>query len=328
MIAETISAEEMPRTLMQAVRYFADPVLCERLMRAMKWPDGKITCECGATGDRIVELESRNCLRCKDCRKMIYSKRGTIFEDSPLGLDKWFVAVWVIANCKNGVSSHELARSLGVRQPTAWFMLHRIRLAMQIADPDKFDGPAEADATYIGGRAANMHKSKREKRIRGRGAVGKAIVHGVLQRGSDAKTSAVRCEVVGSDDATKLVPHVRRNVRFGAEVFTDEATAYGPLADTQVHRAVDHSIRYAEGTVHTNGLENFWSLLKRGLGGTYVAVAPFHLFRYVAEQAFRFNERSLTDGARFIRTLRGITGKRLTYRLLTAQNDAGFMTLK
>lgn len=329
MIAESVTPDEMPRTLMQAVRYFADAALCERYMRSLKWPDGKITCPaCGATGDRIGEVATRNLLRCKDCRKMIYTKHGTIFEDSPLGLDKWFVAVWSVANCKNGISSHELARALGITQKSAWFMLQRVRKALEIADPDKFDGPAEADATYVGGKAANMHKSKREKRIKGRGAVGKTIVHGVLQRGTEATTSAVRCEVVGSDDSAKLVPHVRRNVRFGAEVFTDEATAYSPLANTQVHRSVDHSIRYAEGVVHTNGLENFWALLKRGLGGTYVAVAPFHLFRYVAEQAFRFNERSKTDMGRFMLAMRGIVGKRLTYRLLTAQDDAGFMTLK
>ena len=326
MKSEQISPDEMPRTLMQAVRYFADAALCEKYMRSIKWPDGKITCpKCGATGDRIGEVATRNLLRCKDCRKMIYSKEGTIFEDSPLGLDKWFVAVWCVANCKNGISSHELARALGVTQKTAWFMLHRVRKAMEIADPDKFDGPAEADATYIGGKAANMHKKVRERKIKGRGATGKAIVHGVLQRGTEDTTSQVRCEVVGTDDAARLVPAVRRSVRFGAEVYTDEARAYAELAGTQIHRAVDHSVKYAEGAVHTNGMENFWSLLKRGLAGTYVAVASFHLCRYVAEQAFRFNERSRDDLGRFLLTLHGIVGKRITWRVLTAQDDAGFM---
>lgn len=324
MQAEEITQDEMPRTLMQAVRYFADLDLCEKYMRSIKWPDGKITCSaCGS--DRIGEVKTRRLIRCKDCRKQISAKVGTIFEDSPLGLDKWFVAIWSIANCKNGISSHELARALGIRQPSAWFMLQRIRAAMQIDDPEKFKGPAEADATYIGGKAANMHREERERKIKGRGVVGKAIVHGVLQRGDDKQASQVRCEVLGADDAAKLLPAVRRNVRFGAEVFTDSATAYSALADTQIHKTVDHSIRYAIGIVHVNGMENFWALLKRGIGGTYVAVAPFHLFRYVGEQAFRFNERLLDDLGRFLVALHGVVGKRLTYRVLTAQDDAGFM---
>lgn len=316
---------DTPKSLIEAVRYFADLAVCEAYMRKIRWPDGSPVCpNCGAKGKRIGEIKTRNMLRCKDCRKQIYSKTGTIFEDSPLGLDKWFVAVWCIANCKNGISSHELARAIDVTQKTAWFMLHRIRKAMEVGGLDKFDGPAEADATYVGGKARNMHKGRRTLAIVGRGTVGKAIIHGVLQRG---ETSQVRADVVGTDDAAVLVPIVRRHIRYGAQVFTDAARSYGELVLTHWHKAVDHSRAYAQGEIHTNGLENFWSLLKRALGGTYVAVAPFHLHRYTAEQVFRFNQRATNDGGRFDAAMRQTLGKRLTYRVLAGVEDAGFMGL-
>jgi transposase-like protein len=314
---------DTPKTLIDAVRYFAHRDVCEAYMRKIRWPNGTIVCpECGAKGQRIGEIATRHMLRCKDCRKQFSHKVGTIFEDSPLGLDKWFVAVWAIANCKNGISSHELARALGVTQKTAWFMLHRIRKAMEVGGLDKFDGPAEADATYVGGKAKNMHKKRREQAIVGRGAVGKAIIHGILQRG---ETSQVRADVIGSDDAAVMLPLVRRAVRYGARVFTDSARSYGELVLTHWHKAVDHSKAYAIGEIHTNGLENFWSLLKRALGGTYIAVAPFHLHRYTAEQVFRFNNRATNDGGRFELALGQTIGKRLTYRVLTGFEDAGFM---
>jgi transposase-like protein len=320
---------DTPCTLIEAVRYFADMEVCHAYMAKIRWSDGKPVCpECGAKGERIGSVATRHMLRCKDCRKQFSHKVGTIFEDSPLGLDKWFVAVWAIANCKNGISSHELGRALGVTQKTAWFMLHRIRKAMEVGGFDKLDGPAEADATYVGGKAKNMHKGRREAMIQGRGPVGKAIVHGILQRADGKRHSYVRADVVSSDDAAQLVPAVRRNVRHGQQVFTDAARSYGELCLTHLHKAVDHSVTYAKGVVHTNGLENFWSLLKRALGGTYVAVAPFHLGRYVAEQAFRFNARKGNDAGRFHAAMEGTIGKRLTYRVLTQQGDAGFMGIQ
>lgn len=319
----------LPDTLMDAVRYFADQKVCEDYMRAIKWPDGKVCCpNCGASGDRLGEIATLNLLRCKDCRKKIYSKHGTIFEDSKIGLDKWFVAVWSIANCKNGISSHELARAIGVTQKTAWFMLHRVRKAMEVGDFDKFDGPAEADTTYIGGAAANMHKAKRAKIIKGRGAVGKAAVHGVLQRGVDGQPSQVRCEVIGREDADTLLAEVRRHVKADAPIYTDSAQAYGDLMMTHRHEMIDHSIEYVRGLCHTNGLENLWSLLKRSIKGTWTAIAVFHLFRYVAEQVYRFNSRKLTDRERFAALMLRITGKRLTFRALCGTDGAGFMGLE
>jgi len=227
---------DMPTTLIEAVRYFADLDRCEELMRKMRWPTGTIRCpECDSTN--VGEIKTRRLLRCRDCRRQIYTKRGTIFEDSPLGLDKWFVAVWSIANCKNGISSHELARALGVTQKTAWFMLHRIRVAMEIDDGGKFDGPSEADTTYVGGRAENMHKARREKIIRGRGAVGKTPVHAVLQRGTDDQPSQVRTIVVSREDGETLIGEIRRRVKPGVLVCTDEARAYEGLAATSRNRS-------------------------------------------------------------------------------------------
>lgn len=315
-----------PETLLAAVRYFSDREVCEQYMREIRWAGGKPICPaCGS--EEIGDIASRHTMQCKACRKQFSDKVGTIFEDSPLGLDKWFVAVWSVANCKNGISSHELGRAIGVTQRTAWFMLHRIRKAMECDSFDKFNGPIEADTTYVGGAAANMHDDRREKVIRGRGAVGKTPVHGILQRRREGQPSQIRAIVLASDDGDSLVSDVRRNVRHGAQVYTDEARAYSELADTHLHVAIDHSVSYVIAGMGTNGVENFWSLLKRTLGGTYVAVAPFHLFRYVAEQVFRFNARKWTDGQRFRAVLAQVFGRRLTYRFLAGVDDAGFMGL-
>lgn len=318
---------DTPQTLLEAVRYFSDLDVCHAFLRKLRWPRGPVCPHC--EGKRCDEVRRRRLL-CKDCRKEFSDKVGTIFEDSPLGLDKWFVALWSVVNCKNGISSHELARALGVTQKTAWFMSHRCRLALEEAgfeSGDKFDGPSEADTTYVGGKAANMHKERRERVITGRGASGKTAVHGILQRTVGKLASQVRADVISGEDANVLLPAVRRTVRYGSHVFTDAAHAYGELCFTHLHEAIDHSVAYARGAIHTNGLENFWSLFKRSIKGTYVAVAPYHLRRYVAEQAFRFNARTSGDGGRFEAALAGTIGKRITWRTLTAQGDAGFMSL-
>lgn len=315
---------DTPKTLLEAVRYFADPKVCFEHMLQAKWPLSNPTCpKCGS--NRVGVIRSRSMLQCKEaeCRKQFSVKVDTIFEDSPLGLDKWFVAIWCIANAKNGISSCELARAIGVTQKTAWFLLHRVRLAMRTRSFRKLAGEVEVDETFIGGRSKNMHTEKREKRIRGRGSVGKAIVQGLLERGGEVRTKCV----ASTDDLT-LATNVRRNVKFGANVYTDAAPAYAGLSLNYFHRWVDHIRNYVEGRVHTNGLENFWSLLTRVLKGTYVAVAPFHLHRYLDEQAFRYNERKESDANRFYNVLCAVTGKRLTWRVLTAQDDAGFMGLK
>ena len=314
---------ETPQSLLEAVRYFTDPKVCFETMLGVKYPDGNIACpKCGGA---VGVVRSRSLLQCKakGCRKQFSVKVGTIFEDSPLGLDKWFVAVWCIANAKNGISSHELGRALDVTQKTAWFMLHRVRLAMKTPAFRKLAGEVESDETFIGGKARNMHKHKREKKIRGRGASGKTIVQGLLERDGEA-----RMQIVKATDDITLQKTVRENVEFGAVLYTDALPSYAVLGMNYWHYAVDHLTKYVTGRVHTNGLENFWSLLKRTLKGTYVAVAPFHLERYLDEQTFRFNQRRTGDGARFRRVLSAVVGKRLTYRVLTATDDAGFMGIK
>ncbi len=293
-------------------------------MREIRWAGNPPVCvHCG--GMRIGEIKTRNLMRCKDCRKQFSSKVGTIFEDSPLGLDKWFVAVWAIANCKNGISSHELGRTIGVTQKTAWFMLHRIRVAMECASSNKFNGTTELDTTYVGGKAANMHDSRRAKQIKGRGAVGKTAVHGALQRGTGDQASRVSATVLGDNGTQNAMTHISQSVQRGSTVYTDESKDYENLTKQYMHESVNHSVEYVKGSVHTNGIENFWSLFKRSVKGTYVSVMPYHLFRYVSEQVYRFNYRKLTDGNRFWLLMNKVVNKRLTYRLLAGIDGAGFM---
>lgn len=316
---------DAPKTLMAAVTYFSDPKVCNEYMKQVKWPDGVITCpKCGA--DKIGEVATRNLLRCKGCRKMFSYKVDTLFEDSPLPLSKWFVAVWAIANCKNGISSHELGRALGITQKSAWFMLHRIREAMRTGSFAKMAGEVESDETFVGGLAKNMHKAKREAKITGRGATGKAIVQGLLHRGG--KHSTVKAIVVPNTESETLQRTIRRHVAWGSKVYTDASPSYIGLHFNYLHAWVDHLTRYVRDRVHVNGMENYFSLLKRSIRGTYVWCAAFHLQRYVDEQAFRFNFRKTNDLMRFVEVLCSVVGKRLTYRVLTAKDDAGFMGIK
>lgn len=329
--------DDLPKTLIDAVVYYRDPKVCFETMIGVKWPDGKITCpKCG--GNKIGVIRTRQMLQCnstvtvdgaeKKCMKQFSVKVGTIFEDSPLPLWKWLVAVWSIANCKNGISSLELGRALGVTQKTAWFMGHRIRLAMRTRSFRKLNGEVEGDETFIGGRAINMHRGKRAAKIRGRGTVGKAIVQGLLERTQGENLSEFRGWVVPNTSEETLVPNVLRNVEADSHVYTDAAPAYLSLPLRYYHAAIDHLTKYVEGRVHTNGLENFWCLLKRTIKGTYVAVASFHLDRYLDEQTFRFNTRGSNDAGRFQRVLAAVVGKRITYRLLTGRDDAGFMGIQ
>lgn len=289
-----------PTTLIEAIRHFSDLDLCNKLMAEMKWPNGPECPSCG--GKEHSYLSTRRlwkCKACKACKKQYSVKVGTIMEDSPIGLDKWFVAMWMIANDKNGVSSYEVHRALGITQKSAWFLLHRIRTAMTTGSFTKFTGVCESDETYVGGKAKNMHASRRKERIDGRGSVGKDIVHGILNRGKEKNESKVKATVVPNAKGKSLVPIIKDTVEKGATIYTDALPSYNALMATYVHEAVDHAIEYVRGAVHTNGMENFWSLFKRCVHGTYVAIDAPHLQRYVDEEVFRFNERKKTDGQRF-----------------------------
>jgi transposase-like protein len=276
-------------------------------MAQMRWPDGMTCPYC--QGKAVSYLSTRHKWKCmnKECHKQFSVKVGTIMEDSPIGLDKWLAAIWMIANAKNGVSSYEIHRALDITQKSAWFLLHRIRLAMQTGTFEKLSGAVEVDETYIGGLARNMHRDKRRK-LGGTGGSGKIAVMGLLER-----NGKVRAKVLGDIKQETLQGEVRSHVESGAELFTDAHKSYFGLREDYIHQVIDHAEKYVDGQIHTNGIENFWSLLKRGIKGTYVSVEPFHLFRYLDEQTFRFNTRKGEDADRFIQTVKQIAGKRLTY---------------
>lgn len=307
--------DQTPKTLMEAIRYFKDPDTCHEFVTATRWPDGVVCPHCGSV--EIGHIKSRRMFQCKSCRKQFSVKAGTIFEDSPLSLDKWLCALWLIANCKNGVSSYEVARALGITQKSAWFVLHRIRLAMEAGSITKFTGTIEVDETFVGGKAKNMHKAKREKKIKSTGHAGKVAVLGILERGGK-----IHAEVIPNVRRRELDPRVRERVEEGAEIHTDALPSYESLANGYTHRNVDHKFAYVVDGVHTNGAENFWSLVKRMLKGTYISVEPWHLFRYLSEESRRFNDRKLTDGERFKNVLGMISGKRLTYATLISEQPA------
>ena len=321
---------ETPNTLQEAIQFFADFENCRQFMISVRWPDGIVRCPtCGS--EKVTYLQKARLYKCygDHPRPKFSLKVGTVFEDSPIPLEKWLPAFWLVVNCKNGISSWEIHRDLGVTQKTAWFMLHRIRLGMKShlygAKP-KFGGddggPVEVDETFVGGKLGNMHKDKKIRYEKRGGAHGKAVVMGLLDR----ELRQVRAKVVPDVKRETLQNEVLRQVKHGSAVYTDEHVGYDHLHYKFVHDVVNKVEGYVDGQVHVNGVENFWSLLKRTLKGTYVAVEPYHLQRYVDEQVFRFNNRAtkdnpLNDADRFHLALSQIVGKRLTYAELTGKTE-------
>ncbi|MGA2350491.1 MAG: IS1595 family transposase [Terracidiphilus sp.] len=309
---------EPSKTLTEVIRHFENPMNCVAAMVAMRWPDGNPVCpHCGDVRQHWLATQMR--WKCYGCRKQFSVKVGTVMEDSPIALDKWLVTLWMLVNCKNGISSYEVMRTVGVTQKSAWFMLQRLRLALQEDKDGKLGGTVEMDETFVGGKLANMHKSKKPVgATKSRGVVGKAIVVGMLER-----NGRVRAEVVMERTQETLHDLVAKNLDSDATLMTDE---WGGYKGTDLeHQVINHAYRYVSGLIHTQGIENFWSLLKRGLNGTYISVEPFHLFRYIDEQAFRFNNRKhTTDEGRFMKALSQIAGKRLTYAELTGQVAGSF----
>lgn len=310
-----------PDTLLGAIKYFADEETAIGFVAALRWPNGVICPRCDAKGV-CYRLSTRPLWKCRACKKQFSVKVGSIFEDSPIGLDKWLPAMWMLVNCKNGVSSYEIARDLGITQKSAWFMMHRIRLAIQSGSFDKMGGTIEADETYIGGKARNMHADKRARLNvkRGRSIAGKVAVMGLLERHGKDGHSVIRTEVLDSLRKPRVQGHVRNHVAPGSMLCTDAYESYRGLDGEYAHKVIDHAEKYVDGQVHTNGMENFWSLLKRAIKGTYVSVEPFHLFRYLDEQCYRFNNRKQTDGMRFLEACASVFGKRLTFRALTGKD--------
>jgi transposase-like protein len=304
---------DFPTTLQDAIVYFGDPDKAFAAAVALRWPDG-ITCpRCGSKEHSFIS--TRKIWFCKGCKRQFTVKVGSIFEDSPMGMDKWMFATWLICSCKNGISSCEVARHLGITQKSAWFMDHRIRTAMQSGSFNKLSGQVEADEAFIGGKARNMHAPERKRRITGTGGKDKTPVMGILERGGK-----VRTKIVDNTKKKTLQKEIRERVLAGSALFTDALKSYEGLDEYQ-HEVVDHAIEYVRGEVHTNGLENFWSLVKRGLAGTYVSVEPFHLSRYLDEQVFRYNNRKgMNDAERFATVMGNVSGKRLTWDRLTGRD--------
>ena len=308
----------LPETLQMAILYFSDLDRAQEFLTRFRWPDGKPTCpRCDCQENSYIS--TRRIWKCKGCKKQFSAKSGTIMEDSPIGLDKWLPAIWMICGCKNGISSYEIARGLGVSQKTAWFLLHRVRAAMQHGGLEKLAGEIEADETFVGGNVRNMHrKSKRHIRAKNDSNWGKTIVLGLLQRDGH-----VRAAVAPSRRRHNVHSNIANNVETGSTLYTDDFPGYDNLPEGITREFVNHLTSYVEGRVHTNGMENFWSLLKRTLKGTYVSVDPVHLQAYVDEQAFRFNNREFRDADRFVSVLSQIAGHRLTFKeLITKELDS------
>ena len=314
-----------PKTLQQAIQHFSDPENCREFMIAVRWLDGIVRCPI-CDSQKVTYLEKARVYRCygNHPKQKFSLKVGTVFEDSAIGLDKWLPAVWLLCNCKNGISSYELARHIGVTQKSAWFMLHRIREAMKTGTFTKLGGssaPVEVDETFVGGKPQKMHRARRlaiKREFRGDH---KTPVVGMLDR----NTRQVRARVIPNVRRDTLQAEILNEIEGKSTIYTDGAPAYDNLKMREfVHETVNHVEEYVRGEVHTQGIENFWSLLKRGLNGTYVAVEPFHLDRYVTEQVFRFNNRAtkenpLDDTDRFMLAVSQIAGKRLTYAELTGK---------
>lgn len=306
-------SQKLPTTLQEAIQYFGDPQRTFDFVIALRWPQGPVCPRCQSPEHRFIK--TRSMWVCKSCQKQYSVKVGTIFEDSAIKLDKWMCAMWMIVNAKNGISSYEIARSLGVTQKTAWFMMHRIRLVLQNGSMDrKLKGEVEADETYIGGKARNMHKGKQAKALKADGYFRKAVVMGMLERDGE-----VRTKVLNVASAKVLAREIRANVEPGSTLYTDQLASYTRVGQEYAHHVINHAQEYVRGNVHTNSIENFWSLLKRGLKGTYVSVEPFHLFRYLDEQSFRFNTRKNNDQGRFMEAMSSIVGKRVEYKDLIGQ---------
>ena len=294
----------LPNSLSEACAFFADPENAVKFVAALRWPNGACCPDCG-TADPYY-LKTRRLWKCKGCSRQFSVKVGTIFEDSALPLGKWLIALWLVANSKNGISSCEIARAIGVSRKTAWHMGHRIRRAMESGSFQKMRGTVEADETFVGGRRRASAESP------GRGPIGKTPVFGVIERGGE-----VRAYRVPDVKSRTLQENVVRNVELYANLYTDNNQGYVRLKHVYRHESVSHSTgEYVVGDVHTNSIENFWCLFKRSVKGTWVRPTAKHMDRYVTDQVFRYNKRKDDDLGRFVGISSQVFGRRLTWKEL------------
>jgi transposase-like protein len=308
----------LPKTMLEAARYFEDPQRAHDFFVAIRFPNGVACPRMGCGSAEVAYMPKHWRWYCNECKRQFSAKVGTIFEDSPIPLTKWLPAVWLIASNRNGISSYEIARGLGVTQKTAWFMLHRIREMMADEPTDKLSGTVEVDEAYIGGKWERMNQKRRRAIAKGRHTPlsSKQAVLGMVER-----KGRVRAWAVPTTGHQTLLPLLRNSIHEDATVYTDAIALYTHINEFFLHHAtVDHDLKeYVRGNVHTNNIECFWAVLKRTIGGTYIHVHPRHLDRYLAEQVYRFNERENEDGPRFAKATKMADGKRLTYKALIAK---------
>ena len=298
-------------TLVDLIRMFPDNATAEAFFADERWPNGVACPRCGSVSVQSGAAHKTMPYRCRDCRKRFSVKTGTVMESSNLGYQTWALASYLLTTNLKGVSSMKLHRDLGITQKSAWHLAHRLREAWD-DEGEKFTGPVEVDETFAGGKEGNKHAHK--KLHAGRGPVGKVAVAGV----KDRATGRVSAGVVEAVDGATLQPFVLSRVAQEAEVFTDDHGAYRGLPN---HETVAHSVgEYVRGQAHTNGIESFWSMLKRGYYGTYHRMSPKHLDRYVTEFSGRHNARSLDTIDQMRAIVRGMSGKRLCYAELIARS--------
>jgi transposase-like protein len=307
---------ETPASLLEAIEFFSDPARAHEYATKMRWPNGVACPRMGCGSAAVRYIKTRRTWFCKECKRQFTAKVGTVFEDSPIPFTKWMPAIWLLTANRNGISSYELARGLKVSQKTAWFMLHRIRLILRNTDTTPFSGKVEADETFVGAKARHLRRTH-HKAISGlkSGPVGnKTPILGIMERGG-----RMRGWVMSDIKKKTLLPKVYETVAHGSRMFTDSAMHYVDLKESYIHETVNHAFEYVRGEAHTNNMEAFWAVLKRTLGGTYIAPRPWHLERYLDEQIFRFNTRKESDGKRFAKAVKAADGKRLTYKTLTGK---------
>jgi transposase-like protein len=301
---------------------FATEQQCQDFLAQQRWGNG-ITCpKCGVIGIKAYKLASGR-LKCAVCRQPFTVRMGSVFEDSKVPLQKWFLAIYICTSLKKGISSIQLSKYLGVTQKTAWFMLQRIRYVFYTGSFEKLTDAVEVDEAYIGGKEANKHASKRIKGITGKGAQGfgskkiKTPVVGIVERQGDMRA------VVTNDTGSKtLMTLIRKHVDIDATVYTDEHMPYRTLPKLGYkHESVNHGVKeFVNGMASTNTAEGFWSHLKRGIDGIYHHVSPKHLQKYCDEYSYRWNTRDMTDGERFEDWFNNVSGKRLTYKALISKS--------